>query len=244
MMNYAAGRNAVNEALKAGHPIEKILVAKGSLRGESFNRLVEQARQAGTYVQEVDRAKLDEIVPLHQGVIAILSAWNYVELDDMLAAAGQSGRLPLLVILDEVNDPGNLGAVMRSAEVAGADGIVIPKRRSVGLTAAVARSSAGAIEYMPVAHVNNLVAAMHRIKEAGIWVAGAEADAQDLYYEADLNIPLALVLGGESKGLGRLVRQECDLLVRIPLLGRISSLNVSAAAAVLLFEAVRQRSVG
>ncbi len=242
-MNYAAGRNAVNEALKAGHAIEKILVAKGSLRGEPFHRLVEEARQAGTYVQETDRAKLDEITPRHQGVIAILAAWDYTELDDILARAGKSGRRPLLVILDEVNDPGNLGAVMRSAEAAGADGIIIPKRRSAGLTAAVARSSAGAIEYMPVARVNNLVAAMRRIKEAGIWIAGAEADAPSLYYQADFNIPLALVLGGESKGLGRLVRQECDLLVHIPLLGRISSLNVSAAAAVLLFEAVRQRSL-
>jgi 23S rRNA (guanosine2251-2'-O)-methyltransferase len=201
------------------------------------------ARELGVPVQQVDRRKLDAVArsQSHQGVIAQASPKAYVDIDEILAAAAQSPSLPLLVLLDDLEDPQNLGAILRSADAAGAHGVVIPKRHGVPLTAAVARASAGAVEYVPVARVGNLVQTIEYLKGKGIWVAGATMEASKPHYEEDFFRPLALVIGGEGKGLSRLVQEKCDFLVRIPMLGRINSLNAAVSASVLLFEAVRQR---
>ncbi len=235
--NILLGRNPVREALRAGRPINKILLAGGD--SPPLRELGRLAREAGIPVQQVDRAKLDKMaggLP-HQGVIAFASVRDYVEVDEILARAGEK---PFLVILDEINDPHNLGAILRSADAAGVHGVVIPRRRSASLTPAVARASAGAVEYVPVARVTNIVRTVESLKEKGIWIVGAHMEGQ-LYWEASLDGPLALVIGGEEKGLGRLVREKCDQLVSLPMLGRVSSLNASVAAALLSYEVLRQR---
>ena len=235
------GRNALLEALRAGRTVDKLFVARGGDR--TLGRLAAQAKKAGAVVVEVDRRKLDAMsqTGAHQGVVAQLAAQPYASVADILAAARERGEAPLVVVCDELSDPPNLGAVIRTAECAGAHGVVIPKRRSAGLTAVVAKASAGAVSCLPVARVPNIPALLRELKEAGLWIYGAAGEAEATLYQADLRGPAAIVIGSEGDGMGRLVRESCDLLVRIPMAGRISSLNASAAAAVLLYEAVRQR---
>ena len=236
------GRNAVMEALKAGRTIDKVFLAEGAA-DHGLRRLASLAREAGAVVTAVDRRKLDQMSPTgaHQGIVAMAAAHDYSTLDDMLALAARRGEAPLLVLCDELSDPHNLGAIIRSAECAGAHGVVIPKRRSVALTAVVAKAAAGALEYMPVARVTNLSAAIETLQKKGLWVFGTAAEGATPLYEADLRGPAAIVIGAEGDGMSRLVAERCDYKVSIPLRGQISSLNASAAAAVLLYEALRQR---
>ena len=191
----------------------------------------------------IDRRKLNEMSPTgaHQGIIASVAAHEYATIDELLAAAESRGEAPLLVVCDELSDPHNLGAILRTAECAGAHGVIIPKRRSVGLTAVVGKASAGAIEYMPVARVSNIAATLRELKQRGVWIFGTAAGGATALYEADLTLPAAVVIGNEGVGMSRIVAEQCDFKVSIPMKGRISSLNASAAAAILLYEAVRQR---
>lgn len=236
------GRNPVVEALKSGRPINKILIGSG-VNPRGLSELYSLARARGIPVQPVDRKKLDALAQTrgHQGVIALAAAKEYVEVDDILAIARQRGEEPLLVLLDELEDPHNLGAILRTADAAGAHGVVITKRHSVPLTGAVAKASAGAVEYVPVARVANLVQTMEYLKKEGCWVVGAAMEAEDLYFHRDLTGSLALVIGSEGKGLGRLVKETCDYCVRLPMQGQINSLNAAVAASVMLCEVVRQR---
>ena len=236
------GRNALTEVLKSGRAIDKVFVAEGNT-DRSLQRLAAQAQEAGAVIVPVDRRKLDQMSTTrsHQGVIALVAAHDYCTIDDILEEAASRGQAPLIVICDELSDPHNLGAIMRSAECAGAHGVIIPKRRSVGLTATVAKASAGAIEYMKVARVTNINNAINELKEKGVWVFGTAAEGSVPMYKADLTGPAAIVIGNEGDGLSQLVRKNCDMLVHIPMAGRISSLNASAAASILLYEAVRQR---
>ena len=236
------GRNALTEALKSGRHIDKLFVAEGST-DRSLARLAAMAKEAGAVVVPTDRRKLDQMSPTgaHQGVIALAAAHEYASVEDILALAAERGEAPLIVICDELSDPHNLGAIIRTAECAGAHGVIIPKRRSVGLTAVVAKASAGALEYLPVARVSNIHQTILSLKEQGVWIYGTAADAASGLYRTDLTGPAAIVIGNEGEGMSRLVRESCDVLVSIPMKGRISSLNASAAATVLLYEALRQR---
>ena len=237
------GRNAVTEALKSGRTIDKVYLAAGDT-DKALARLAAQAKDAGAVVVQVDRRKLNEMSPTgaHQGIIAAVAAHDYATLDELLALAEERGEPPLLVVCDELSDPHNLGAILRTAECAGAHGLIIPKRRSVGLTAVVAKTSAGAVEYLPVARVSNIAAAIEELKQRGVWIYGTAAEGSTPLHQADLKGPCAIVIGNEGSGMSRLVAERCDFLVSIPMKGRISSLNASAAAAVLLYEAVRQRA--
>ena len=236
------GRNAITEALKSGRAINKVFLADGDV-DKALGRLAAQAKDAGAVVVRIDRRKLNEMSPTgaHQGIIASVAAHEYSSINDILAAAEAKGEAPLLVICDELSDPHNLGAILRSAECAGAHGVIIPKRRSVGLTAVVGKASAGAIEYMPVARVSNLSAAIRELKERGVWIYGTAAEGASPLYRTDLTGPVAIVIGNEGVGMSRIVAESCDFKVSIPMKGHISSLNASAAAAILLYEAVRQR---
>ena len=236
------GRNALTEALRAGRTIDKVFIADGDT-DRGLQRLAAQAKEAGAVVVPVDRRKLDQMSTTrsHQGIIALAAAHEYFTIDDILEEAASRGENPLIVICDELSDPHNLGAIMRSAECAGAHGVIIPKRRSVGLTATVAKASAGAVEYMKVARVTNINNAINELKEKGVWVFGTAAEGSVPMYKADLTGPAAIVIGNEGDGMSPLVRKNCDMLVHIPMAGRISSLNASAAASILLYEAVRQR---
>ena len=236
------GRNPVMEALKTNRTINKIWVVKGEQKG-SIREIVALAKEKRIMVQQVDRSKLDAMFPKqnHQGVAASVASADYVDWQDIVDIARKKGEDPLIVILDELEDPHNLGAILRSAECAGAHGVIIPKRRSVGLTAAVAKASAGAVEYMKVAKVSNINNAISELKEKGVWIYGTAAEGSVPMYDADLTGPAAIVIGNEGDGMSQLVRKNCDQLVHIPMKGRISSLNASAAASILLYEAVRQR---
>ena len=236
------GRNALTDALRAGRTIDKVFIADGDT-DRGLQRLAAEAKEAGAVIVPVDRRKLDQMsfTRSHQGVIALAAAHDYYTIDDILEEAASRGENALIVICDELSDPHNLGAIMRSAECAGAHGVVIPKRRSVGLTATVAKASAGAVEYMKVARVTNINNAINELKEKGVWVFGTAAEGSVPMYKADLTGPAAIVIGNEGDGMSPLVRKNCDMLVHIPMAGRISSLNASAAASILLYEAVRQR---
>ena len=240
--NILEGRNALTEALASGRAVDKVFIAEGST-DRALARLAAQAKQAGAVVVETDRRKLDQMsaTGAHQGVIAMVAAHSYATLDDILNRAKERGEAPLIVICDELSDPHNLGAIIRTAECAGAHGVVIPKRRSVGLTAIVGKASAGALEYMPVARVTNITNAIKELKERGVWIFGTAAEGATPLYQADLKGAAAIIIGNEGDGMSRLVAESCDLKVSIPMKGRISSLNASAAAAILLYEAVRQR---
>ena len=231
--NLLVGRNPIREALRAGRDIEKLLVARGELIG-SAREIVAMAREAKIVVQEVDRARLDAMAPNHQGMIAVVSAYAYHTVEDMLALAKERGEAPLLVILDGVTDPHNLGAIIRSAECVGAHGVIIPERRAVGLTPAAVKASAGAVEHIPVAREVNLTRLIERLKAEGIWVYGAAMEGED-YRRVDFSGPAALVVGSEGEGVSRLVAKSCDKLVSLPMRGQIGSLNASVAAGVLLY---------
>ena len=239
------GRNAVIEALRTETAIDKIYIAKGET-DKTLGHIASKARDRGIVVVEADRRKLDHMsrTHAHQGVIALAAVREYVSVQSILEAAAEKGEAPLLVVCDEISDPHNLGAILRTAEFAGAHGVIIPKRRSAGLTAVVAKTSAGAVSYMPVARVPNMAALLKDLKKQGVWVFGTAAEGTTTLYDADLKGPAAIVIGSEGDGMSRLVTENCDFLVSIPMKGQISSLNASAAAAILLYEAVRQRRNG
>ena len=236
------GRNALQDALNSGRTIDKVFIASGET-DRGLQRLAAQAKEAGAVVVPVDRRKLDAMSTTHshQGVIALAAAHEYCTIDDILEEAASRGQTPLIIVCDELSDPHNLGAILRSGECAGAHGVIIPKRRSVGLTATVAKASAGAVEYMKVARVTNINNAISELKEKGVWIFGTAAEGSVPMYKADLTGPTAIVIGNEGDGMSQLVRKNCDMLVHIPMKGKISSLNASAAASILLYEAVRQR---
>ena len=236
-----AGRNAVMEALKGSSRINRLMVADGSSEG-SIRELIAVAKEKGVPVQFLERSKLDSMAKgiRHQGVLAQVSPVEYVELEDILTKAREKQEDPFIILLDELEDPHNLGAILRSADAAGAHGVLIPKRRSCPLSATVAKTSAGAVEHVPVARIGNIVQTIKALKEEGLWVAGADMDGKN-YYEADLTGPLLLVVGSEGQGIGRLVKEQCDFIVRIPMLGAINSLNASVAGSVLMFEVTKQR---
>lgn len=242
---WIAGKHPVLEALKSGYALNKIWLSEHLQRAQ-VAAILEEAKARGVVVQYADKRKLDQMAPgtAHQGVVAQGAAAAYAEVDDLLARAAGRGEAPLLVLLDEVEDPHNLGSVLRTADCTGVHGVIVPKRRSASLSAVVAKTSAGAVAYVPVARVSNMVQTIERLKEAGVWVAGAAGEAKDDVYRANLTGPLAIVIGNEGRGLSRLVRESCDFLVSLPMMGRINSLNASVAAGVLLYEAVRQRRAG
>lgn len=237
-----AGRHPVREALKAGKPLHRILLKRG-VEPRLVQEMHALARSAGVPVQVVDGRRLDILAAglNHQGVVALGLARGYQTLDELLEQVARSGRAGLLLLLDGIQDPHNLGSLLRSCDAAGAHGVVVPQRRSVGLTAAVARASAGAVEHVPVARVVNLARAMEDLKDAGFWLVGADMDGDQLPWEVDLTGPVGLVIGGEGEGISRLVKKRCDYLVRLPMRGKVASLNAGVAGALLLFEAVRQR---
>ena len=236
------GRNAVIEALRAGASIDKIFIQKGET-DKTLGHIASTARAAGVVVVDADKRKLDFMsrTHAHQGVIALASVREYVSVEEILNIAREKGENPLLVVCDEISDPHNLGAIIRTAECAGAHGVIIPKRRSAGLTSIVGKTSAGAVSYVPVARVPNIPALLEQLQKEGVWVFGTAAEGTTTLYSADLKGPAAIVIGSEGEGMTRLVREKCDFLVSIPMKGKISSLNASAAAAILLYEAVRQR---
>lgn len=236
------GRNAVLEALRVGTAIDKVYIAKGEVDA-TLGHIASKARGQGAVVVECDRRKLDamSVTHSHQGIIAVTSVREYVDVSDILTAAREKNEPPLVVVCDELSDPHNLGAVIRTAECAGAHGVIIPKRRSAGLTAVVAKTSAGAVSHVPVARVPNLTACLKDLKKEGLWVYGATAAGDTQLYDTDLKGPAAIVIGSEGNGMSRLVEETCDVRVSIPMRGKLNSLNASAAAAILLYEAVRQR---
>lgn len=240
--DFIAGRNSVLEALKGERSINKILVAKGDRQG-SLREIVGLAKSRGFVVQEVDQNKLDAITEgmKHQGVVAMVSPVAYVELEDILAKATDYGEPPFLVLLDEIEDPHNVGAILRTADAAGVHGVLIPKRRGCPLSATVSKTSAGAVEYVPVARIGNVAQTIAGLKKAGFWIVGADMDGEKNYYQADLKGPIVVVVGSEGYGLSRLTKEACDFLVRIPMRGKISSLNASVACSLLLYEVMRQR---
>lgn len=241
MAERLEGRNPVLEALKSGRTIEKIVLAKGEKHG-SVRKIIQLAKEKGIIIQEAEKKKLDFITKSanHQGVIAYVAAHSYVAVEDILALAEERGEDPFVLVLDGIEDPHNLGSIIRSADGAGVHGIIIPERRAVGLTAAVAKTSAGAIEHLAVAKVTNIGRTIELLQAKGLWIAGADMQGK-LYTEADLTGPLALVIGNEGKGISRLVKEKTDFLLRIPMRGQVNSLNASVAAALFMYEAVRQR---
>ncbi len=242
-INLIEGRNPVLEALKSGREIDKLFVQKGGGEG-SIRQIIAIAKEKRILIKEVDKAKLDGLSGTgnHQGVIASAALYKYSEVEDIIKAARDKGEDPFVVILDEITDNNNLGSILRTADAAGVHGVIIPKRRAVGLTPAVAKISAGAIEYVPVAKVTNINQTMEYLKKEGLWIAGAEMKGET-YYKKDMKGPLALIIGSEGEGLSRLVKENCDLLVSIPMKGKISSLNAAVSAAIILFEIQKQRSL-
>ncbi|WNQ11720.1 23S rRNA (guanosine(2251)-2'-O)-methyltransferase RlmB [Paenibacillus aurantius] len=242
MDEYIAGKHSVLEALRSGRPINKIWIAENAQK-HLTQPILAEAKPLGIVIQYADKRKLDQMAGdvQHQGVVAQAAAYEYAEVSDILAEAKKSGKPPFLLILDEIEDPHNLGSILRTAECTGVNGIIIPKRRSVGLTATVSKISAGAVEYVPVAKVTNLAQTIDGLKEEGIWVAGADGSARQDIYQTDFTMPIAIVIGNEGKGIGRLIKEKCDFLVKLPMFGSINSLNASVAASVFMYEVVRQR---
>ena len=237
--NLLVGRNPIREALKSGRPVEKLLVAQGDLSGAARD-IIRMARDAGAVVQTVDRSRLDQIYPAHQGMLAYVAAVAYRSVDDIFDLAAQRGEDPFIVILDGVTDPHNLGAIIRSAECAGAHGVILPERRAAGLGPAAAKAAAGALDCLPIARVKNLNRTIDELKERGVWVIGTAMDGEDAL-SADLTGPVALVIGSEGEGISHLTLQKCDRTLTLPMKGRIESLNASVAAGILMYEIVRAR---
>lgn len=235
------GRNAVIEAFRSGQEIDRVYILDGCQDGPVMT-VKREAAKRGTQVKYVTRERLDQLSETgkHQGVIAVAAAWHYSKIEDMLALAQRKGEAPFLFLLDNIEDPHNLGAIIRTANLAGAHGVIIPKNRAVGLTATVARTSAGALSYTPVARVTNLVKTIEELKEKGLWFVCADMDGSRMY-DLDLKGPIGLVIGSEGQGVGRLVKENCDMTAAIPMKGDIDSLNASVAAGVLAYEIVRQR---
>ncbi|WP_041637586.1 23S rRNA (guanosine(2251)-2'-O)-methyltransferase RlmB [Anoxybacillus flavithermus] len=240
-MDLIIGKNPVLEALKSGREMNKIWIAEGSQRGQ-MQSIIQLAKEMGITVQYVPKKKMDQLSDgNHQGVIAQVAAYRYYDIDDLFKKAEEQGEAPFFIILDELEDPHNLGSIMRTADAVGAHGIIIPKRRSVSLTATVAKASTGAIEYVPVARVTNLARTVDELKERGVWIFGTDAKGTQDYRQLDGVIPLALVIGSEGKGISRLLRDKCDVLVRLPMIGHVTSLNASVAASLLMYEVYRKR---
>lgn len=243
MNEYIPGRNGVMEALKAGRSFVRLYVGDGKIEG-SLKEIIAVAKERGIPVQRVPKNKLDELYRgNHQGVVGAVAAYSYADIDDMLAAAAAKGEAPFLVMLAEVEDPHNLGAIMRTAEIAGVHGIIIPKNNSAGLSSTVAKIASGAAEYLPVARVANLVQTAKELQEKGLWVYGAEMEGTSLWQQ-DMKGPVLLVVGGEDRGIPQLLLKTCDFKVTIPMKGHVPSLNASVAAGVLIYEVMRQRSGG
>lgn len=239
--DMVAGRNAVMEALKGSRSVNKLMIANGSTEG-SIKEIIAVAKDKGVNIQYWDRSKLDSIARgiRHQGVLAQVAPVQYAELEDILQVAKDRNEPPFIVLLDELEDSHNLGAILRTADAAGVHGVLIPKHRSCPLSATVAKTSAGAVEHVPVARVGNLVQTIKKLKQEGLWVAAADMDGKD-YYDTDLTGPLLLIIGSEGQGVGRLVKEQCDFVVRIPMVGKINSLNASVAGSILMYEAMKQR---
>ena len=237
------GRNAVTEALRAGRTIDKLFIARGDT-DRTLSRITTLARDKGIVIVQCDRRRLDAMsaTHAHQGVIAQAAVRDYCSVDEILDSAEQKGEDPFVVVCDEISDPRNLGAILRTAECAGVHGVVIPKRRSTGLTAVVDKASAGAAEHMKIARVTNISSALRELKERGLWVYGADAGTGDVIWKTSMTGKICLVIGSEGSGMSRLVRENCDVTVRIPMYGKVTSLNASAAAAVMIYEVLRQRT--
>lgn len=240
--NIIEGRNPVMEALKAEREIDKIIVSKGNVEG-SIKKIMAIAKDKKIPVQYVDKNKLNQMSSsgAHQGVIAYVAAYQYFDIEEVIESIREKGEDIFLIILDEITDPHNLGSIIRTANASGAHGVIIPKRRSVGLTATVAKTSAGAIEYVPVSKVTNLSRTIDYLKDQGIWIIGADMDGEKFHYDSDLTGNVALVIGNEGKGISRLVKEKCDFLVKLPMKGQVSSLNASVAASILMYEVLKQR---
>jgi len=238
MEDKIVGRNPVMEAIRSEREIDKILVKKGAFEG-SIVPIIKKAKDKGIIVQEVEKQKLDKIAEgeNHQGIIAFAATHEYVTLEEMLSDLSEE---PLLIICDKITDPHNLGSILRTANCVGADGVIIPKRNGVGLNSVVAKTSAGAVEYTKVARVTNIAQTIDKLKNKGFWIAGADMDGDEMY-KANLTGAIGLVIGSEGEGISRLVKEKCDFMVKIPMFGQINSLNASVAAAVLMYEATRQR---
>lgn len=238
-LTILSGRNPIREALKSDTVMDKLLVQEGELSG-SARQIVAQAREKGIIVQTVNKRKLDAMSPMHQGMVAVLPAHAYASVEDMLALAKERGEAPLLVALDGVSDPHNLGAVIRTAEVAGAHGVIIPERRAAGLTPIAVKASSGAALYLPVARVRNITDTLEELKKRGLWIYGADMEGES-YAAQDYSSPMVLVLGAEGSGLSPRVGKSCDKRIAVPVRGRVDSLNVSVAAGVILFKIVELR---
>lgn len=236
------GRNPVLEVLDSGRDINKILIANGNTEG-SIKKIVAKAKSQGVIVSYVDRNKINGLSTSdnHQGVLAFVAAYDYKDLDELLNEIDSKEEDAFLIILDEILDPHNLGSIMRTADAVGAHGIIIPKRRAVGLTPVVAKTSAGAIEYVPVCRVTNISRTIDELKQKNIWVAGADMDGEQTHYNSNFKGKIAIVMGSEGKGMSRLVKEKCDFLVNIPMEGKISSLNASVAASIIMYEVYKQR---
>ena len=237
------GRNAVIEALRAGRNLDKVYIQKGEKEDSTLGHIASKARQQGAVVVEADRRKLDNmsITHSHQGVIAVTAVKEYSTVEDILAIARERNEQPFIIICDEISDPHNIGAIIRTAEAAGAHGIIIPKRRSAGITAIVEKTSAGAVEHMAVARVSNLVSAINELKKSGVWVYGTAAGGSSDLWKTDFSGPVALVVGSEGSGMSHLVAESCDFTVGIPMVGKVSSLNASVAASLVIYEVFRRR---
>lgn len=239
--DYIIGKNPVIEALKSDRDVNKILIAEGSQKGQ-MQQVIGLAKEKNVLVQFVPKKKIDQLTEgNHQGVVAQVAAYQYAEIDDLFEAAEKKNEAPFFILLDEIEDPHNLGSIMRTADAVGAHGIIIPKRRAVGLTSTVAKASTGAIEYIPVVRVTNMARTIDDLKDRGVWIAGTDAKGKEDFRSFDGTIPLGLVIGSEGKGMGRLIRDKCDFLIHLPMKGHVTSLNASVAAALLMYEVYRKR---
>ena len=242
MEDLVYGRNSVIELLESERTVNKVFILKGEKHG-SIRKIIDMAKRKGLVVSEVNKAKLDELTDNknHQGVAAFTTPYNYVDVDDILVRAKDRNEKPLIVIAERIEDPHNLGAMIRSAECMGVHGIIIPKRRAVGITEIVAKVSAGAIEHMLVSRVNNINDTIEYLKEKGVWIIGTDASGRDNIDKVDLKDSVAIVIGSEGEGMSRLTRERCDILARIPMKGKVTSLNASVSCGMILYEALRQR---
>ena len=238
--DIVAGRNAVLELLKSDKDINKIYVSRGERHG-SINEIIARAKEKRVVLVEVETSKIDNMAENHQGVVAVVPPFNYCEIEDILDLAKEKNEDPFILILDGIEDPHNLGSIIRTAETAGVHGIIIPKRRNVAVNSTVSKVSTGATAYVKVARVNNLNETIRKLKDAGLWVIGTDGDADTLYYNQDLKGPLAIIVGSEGFGMSKLVKENADILIKIPMKGKITSLNASVSAGIVIYEAVKQR---
>ena len=238
--DIVAGRNAVMELLKSEKDINKLYIEHGERHG-SINEIIAKAKEARVVLVEVDKSKLDQMAENHQGVVAVVPPFNYSEVEDILECANEKGEAPFILILDGIEDPHNFGSIIRTAETAGVHGIIIPKRRNVQVNSTVVKVSTGATSYVKIARVNNLNDTIRKLKDAGLWVIGTDGDANTMYYNQDLKGPLAIIIGSEGYGMSKLVKENADILIKIPMKGQITSLYASVSAGIVIYEAVKQR---